>query len=105
MSYKDLLVVLDSDAASRGRIDLAAVLAERCAAHLVGLYSLPVPEMPRHLGYFDRQCSIRFFRICASRRKRRPTGSAKRSSTPRRAKKRQMLLGQDVSRGNMVNNV
>ena len=61
MSYKDLLVVLDSDAASRGRIDLAAVLAERCAAHLVGLYPLPVPEMPRHLGYFDPAMLDRFF--------------------------------------------
>ena len=61
MSYKDLLVVLDSDAASRGRIDLAAVLAERCAAHLVGLYPLPVPEMPRHLGYFDPAMLDPFF--------------------------------------------
>jgi len=53
MSYKDLLVVLDSGVAPRGRIDLAAALAERFAAHLVGLYPLPSPQPPRELGYFD----------------------------------------------------
>jgi nucleotide-binding universal stress UspA family protein len=53
MSYKDLLVVLDPDAAARGRIDLAVNLAERFAAHLVGLYPLPVPVPPSHLGYYD----------------------------------------------------
>jgi nucleotide-binding universal stress UspA family protein len=61
MSYKDLLVVLDSDAASRRRIDLAAGLAERFAAHLVGLYPLPVPEMPRHLSYYDPAVLDPFF--------------------------------------------
>jgi hypothetical protein len=50
MSYKDLLVVLDSEAPARGRIDLAAALAERFAAHLVGLYPLPVPQRPRELA-------------------------------------------------------
>jgi hypothetical protein len=34
-------------------MDLAAALAERFAAHLVGLYLLPIPETPRHLGYYD----------------------------------------------------
>src|SRR5215472_2543739 len=53
MSYKDLLVVLDATAPARGRIDLAAALAERFAAHLVGLYPLPIPRAPRELGYFD----------------------------------------------------
>ena len=53
MSYKDLLVVLGSDTASRGRIALAAALAERFAAHLVGLYPLPVAEVPRHFAYYD----------------------------------------------------
>ena len=53
MSYKDLLVVLDPDAAARGRIDLAVNIAERFAAHLVGLYPLPVPVPPSHLGYYD----------------------------------------------------
>jgi nucleotide-binding universal stress UspA family protein len=53
MSYKDLLVVLDSAAPTRGRIGLAAALAERFAAHLTGLYPLPIPQRPRELGYFD----------------------------------------------------
>ncbi|HYZ39419.1 MAG TPA: universal stress protein [Stellaceae bacterium] len=52
MSYKDLLVVLDADPPARGRIDLAAALAERFAARLVGLYTLPVPRLPRELGYY-----------------------------------------------------
>ena len=53
MSYKDLLVVLDSEPAARGRLDLAVALAERFAAHLVGLYPLPTPQRPRELGYYD----------------------------------------------------
>ena len=61
MSYKDLLVVLDSDTAARGRMDLAAALAERFGAHLVGLYPLPVPEAPRHLGYYDPTLLDPFF--------------------------------------------
>ena len=52
MSYKDLLVVLDAGAPARGRIDVAAALAERFAAHLAGLYPLPIPQRPRELGYF-----------------------------------------------------
>jgi hypothetical protein len=62
MSYKDLLVVLDSEAAARGRIDLAATLAERFSAHLVGLYPLPVPQRPRDLGYYDPALLDPFFR-------------------------------------------
>ena len=61
MSYKDLLVVLDSETASRGRMDLAAALAERFAAHLVGLYPLPLPEAPRHFGYYDPALLDPFF--------------------------------------------
>lgn len=53
MSYKDLLVVLDSEPPVHVRIGLAAALAERFAAHLVGLYPLPVARRPRELGYFD----------------------------------------------------
>jgi nucleotide-binding universal stress UspA family protein len=53
MSYKDLLVVLDSAADTRGRIELAADLAERFGAHLVGLYPVPRPEMPGRGGYAD----------------------------------------------------
>jgi nucleotide-binding universal stress UspA family protein len=61
MSYKDLLVVLDSDASARGRVDLAAALAERFAAHLVALYPLPTPMASRHLGYFDPALLAPFF--------------------------------------------
>jgi nucleotide-binding universal stress UspA family protein len=61
MSYKDLLVVLDSDASTRGRIEIAAALAERFAAHLVGLYPLPMPEAPRHFGYYDPALLNPFF--------------------------------------------
>ncbi len=59
MSYKDLLVVLDT--ISRERIDLASALAERFSAHLIGLYSLPTPEAPRHLGYYDPALLDPFF--------------------------------------------
>ena len=62
MSYKDLLVVLDSETASRERMRLAATLAERFAAHLVGLYPLPLPEVPRHFGYYDPALLDPFFR-------------------------------------------
>jgi nucleotide-binding universal stress UspA family protein len=62
MSYKDLLVVLDSEPASRGRIDLAVALAERFAAHLVGLYPLPIPGAPSHFGYYDPTLLDPFFR-------------------------------------------
>jgi nucleotide-binding universal stress UspA family protein len=62
MSYKDLLVVVDSEPASRGRVDLAAALAGRFAAHLVGLYPLPIPEAPRHFGYYDPTLLDPYFR-------------------------------------------
>ncbi len=53
MSYKDLLVVLDSAVDARGRIDLAAALAERFAAHLAALYPVPSPDLPRRAGYAE----------------------------------------------------
>jgi len=62
MSYKDLLVVLDSEASARGRIDVATALAERFAAHIVGLYPLPIPAAPRHFGYYDPALLDPFFR-------------------------------------------
>jgi nucleotide-binding universal stress UspA family protein len=61
MSYKDLLVVLDSDSPARGRITLAAALAERFEAHLVGLYPLPMLQRPRELGYYDPALLDPFF--------------------------------------------
>jgi nucleotide-binding universal stress UspA family protein len=51
MSYKDLVVVLDAAPDSHGRIELAAVLAERFDAHLVGLYPLPAAQLPMSAGY------------------------------------------------------
>jgi nucleotide-binding universal stress UspA family protein len=61
MSYKDLLVVLDAEPAARKRTELAAALAERFAAHLVGLYRLPTPRAPRHFGYYDPAMLDPFF--------------------------------------------
>ena len=53
MSYKDFMVVLDAEATARERIDFASTLAEQFSAHLIGLYTLPTPEAPRHFGYYD----------------------------------------------------
>jgi nucleotide-binding universal stress UspA family protein len=44
MTFKDLLVVVDSSAASDHRVELAASLAAKHGAHLIGLYVLPIPE-------------------------------------------------------------
>jgi hypothetical protein len=61
VSYKDLLLVLDSEANARERIDFACALAERFSAHLIGLYPLPTPEAPRHFGYYDPTLLDPFF--------------------------------------------
>jgi nucleotide-binding universal stress UspA family protein len=61
MSYKDMLVVLDSEPPTRECVDLAAGLAEWFSAHLVGLYPLPTPQAPRHLGYYDPALLDPFF--------------------------------------------
>ena len=53
MSFKDLLVMVDFAADTRGRIELAVSLAGRFAAHLVGLYPIASPELPRSAGYSD----------------------------------------------------
>jgi nucleotide-binding universal stress UspA family protein len=53
MSYKDMLVVLDPGSDTGGRIALAAGLAERFAAHLVGLYAVPNPGAAGVAGSFD----------------------------------------------------
>jgi hypothetical protein len=58
VSYKDLLLVLDSEANARERIDFACALAERFSAHLIGLFRLPTPEAPRHSAITTRRCSI-----------------------------------------------
>src|ERR1700740_1269330 len=61
MSYKDLLVVLDTDPSARVRVKIAAALPDRFAAHLVGLYPVPMPEAPRHFGYYDPALLNPFF--------------------------------------------
>jgi hypothetical protein len=61
VSYKDLPVVLDSEATARKRSAFAAALAERFSAHLIGLYPLPIPEAPRHFGYYDPALIDPFF--------------------------------------------
>jgi nucleotide-binding universal stress UspA family protein len=53
MSYRDMLVVLDPMADALGRAELAAMLAERFAAHLVGLYPVPRPELTSPAANFD----------------------------------------------------
>ena len=53
MVYKDLVVLLDAEPASRGRIELAAIIAFHSGAHLVGLYAEIALELPRRLSYFD----------------------------------------------------
>ena len=52
MGFKDILVVLDATPAGRGRAELAASLAERFNAHLVGLHTSVTLSEPR-LGYFE----------------------------------------------------
>ena len=53
MGFKDILVALDTAGPARGRIELAAALAERFAAHLIGLHTTLPAEAPRRHGYFD----------------------------------------------------
>jgi nucleotide-binding universal stress UspA family protein len=53
MGFSDILVALDGEAAARRRVELAASLAERCKAHLVGLYMSVAAEAPARRGYFD----------------------------------------------------
>jgi len=53
MGFKDILVALDTGAAARGRIELAASLAGRFDAHLIGLHTTVAAEAPRGRGYFE----------------------------------------------------
>ena len=56
MGYKEILVTVDAAPAGRARLDLAASLAERFAAHLIGLHTSVIPLPPRggYFEYFDR---------------------------------------------------
>jgi nucleotide-binding universal stress UspA family protein len=58
MAYKDLLVVLDGDPQSRDRILVAAALAERFGAHLVGLYVMVSREPPGRFDYFNSDAPL-----------------------------------------------
>lgn len=52
MGFKDILVTVDTAPAGLGRVELAAGLAERFKAHLVGLHT-SVSPLPTRGGYFD----------------------------------------------------
>ncbi len=54
MGYKDILVTVDTSPAGAARLELAAALAERFAAHLIGLHTALTPLGPAAGGYFDR---------------------------------------------------
>ncbi len=51
MTYKDLLAVFDGDPRSRDRLLIAADLAVRFDAHLVGLYVTTIPQLPPQPSY------------------------------------------------------
>jgi nucleotide-binding universal stress UspA family protein len=53
MGFKDILVALDTARPTHGRVELAAALAERFAAHLIGLHPTLPADAPRPHGYFD----------------------------------------------------
>lgn len=48
MGLRDLLVVVDAGKASEARLELAVSLAAEHAAHLTGLFILPLPEPSRY---------------------------------------------------------
>ncbi len=53
MGFKDILVALDASAAGRGRLELAAALAQRFEAHLVGLHTTLAVGAEQTHGYFE----------------------------------------------------
>jgi hypothetical protein len=53
IGFGDILVGLDTGWPARGRIELAAAVAERFAAHLIGLHTTLPAEAPGRRGYFD----------------------------------------------------
>jgi nucleotide-binding universal stress UspA family protein len=58
MAYKDILVVLDEDERSHQRISLAASLAERFGAHLVGLCLKIGREPPGPFDQFNAEMPL-----------------------------------------------
>ncbi len=53
MGFRDILVALDTARPARARVELAAALAERFGAHLIGLHTTLPLGAPRQRGYFD----------------------------------------------------
>ena len=62
MSFKDILVHVDSTPASRVRLNLALSLARRFGARLSGLHVIPEPDVP---PYFKPSAVARIARIYA----------------------------------------
>jgi nucleotide-binding universal stress UspA family protein len=62
MSFKDILVHVDSTAASRVRLNLAVSLARRFGARLSGLHVIPEPDVP---PYFKPSAVARIAKIYA----------------------------------------
>jgi nucleotide-binding universal stress UspA family protein len=54
MGYKEILVTVGTGPAGSERLDLAAALAERFEAHLIGLHTALTPLAPAAGGYFER---------------------------------------------------
>jgi nucleotide-binding universal stress UspA family protein len=53
MGFKDVLVAIDAAPSAAGRIEIAAALAERFGAHLIGLHNSISLDVPQAGGYFD----------------------------------------------------
>src|SRR3954449_800709 len=53
MGYKEILVTVEMAPAGSARLDLAAALAERVEAHLIGLHASLTPLVLPSGGYFD----------------------------------------------------
>jgi nucleotide-binding universal stress UspA family protein len=67
MAYKDLLVLLDTSPAAGRRIELAAGLAERFGAHLIGMHPRPLPRLSATFGYYDPTLFDPIYREMAER--------------------------------------
>lgn len=79
MSFKDILVALDPAPAARRRIELAASLAERFDAHLIGVHTTLAAAPPRrsYFEVFDRSLLDPLYRDFAE--KMRDEAAAARS--------------------------
>ena len=49
MEYKTILVHMDAGPRRAERLELALALADRCDAHLVGLFALSAPWLPSYV--------------------------------------------------------